>query len=336
MSKEEQRGSLAPGGKAAPVDAFLDEVNRGAGAHARSPRGRLVFALDATMSRQPTWDLAHLCRAACSSRRPALGGLDVQLVYFRGFGECRASRFVSGGQGLAALMAKIDCRGGHTQIGKVLRHVRDEAKRARVGALVYVGDAMEERLDELCAIAGELGLLGVKAFMFHEGDSVVAANAFREIARLTGGAYAAFDASAPARLAALLAAAAAYAAGGPSPSSAKPPKVARSAALAVPNALIGSDAAARRFSPPLYSALLGLRGFTRVPPALLARLSRRFGGIIRIAVGLFLVAARRRRDRDGGARREPLAARLFRSERPDRFSLGWRRPPLFRNFTGVT
>ena len=61
---------------------------------------------------------------------------------------------------------------------------------------------------------GELALLGVKAFMFHEGADPAAAGAFREIARLTGGAYAAFDQSAAQRLASLLAAAAAYAAGG--------------------------------------------------------------------------------------------------------------------------
>jgi hypothetical protein len=214
LSKEEQRGPLAPGGKAGPVDDFLQRVNRAPASHTESSRGRLIFALDATMSRQPTWDLAQSLQGRMFESTSALGGLDVQLVYFRGFGECRASRFVSGGQGLAALMAKIDCRGGHTQIGKVLRHVRDEAKAGRVGALVFVGDSMEERLDDLCAIAGELGLLGIKAFMFHEGDSVVAGNAFKEIARLTGGAYAAFDANAPARLAALLSAAAAYAAGG--------------------------------------------------------------------------------------------------------------------------
>jgi len=83
-----------------------------------------------------------------------------------------------------------------------------------VGALVYVGDAMEENVDALCGLAGELGLLGVKAFMFHEGADPAAARAFREIARLTGGAYAAFDQSAAQRLASLLAAAAAYAAGG--------------------------------------------------------------------------------------------------------------------------
>jgi hypothetical protein len=214
LSKEEQRGPLAPGRKAGAVEDFLQRVERSPVSHTESSRGRLIFALDATMSRQPTWDLAQSLQGRMFESTSALGGLDVQLVYFRGFGECRASRFVSGGQGLAALMSKIDCRGGHTQIGKVLRHVRDEAKGARVGALVFVGDAMEERLDDLAAIAGELGLLGVKTFMFHEGDSAVAANAFKEIARLTGGAYAAFDANAPARLAALLAAAAAYAAGG--------------------------------------------------------------------------------------------------------------------------
>jgi len=92
--------------------------------------------------------------------------------------------------------------------------VRTETRRAPVGALVYVGDAMEENVDSLCGLAGELGLLGVKAFMFHEGADPSAASAFREIARLSGGAYAAFDHTAAQRLASLLAAAAAYAAGG--------------------------------------------------------------------------------------------------------------------------
>ena len=89
-----------------------------------------------------------------------------------------------------------------------------EARKARTGALVYVGDAVEERVDPLCARAGELALLGLKCFMFHEGHDRGAEGCFREIARLTGGAYAAFDSAAPGRLGSLLAAAAAYAAGG--------------------------------------------------------------------------------------------------------------------------
>ena len=47
-----------------------------------------------------------------------------------------------------------------------------------------------------------------------QGQDRGAERAFREIARLTGGAYAAFDSSAPGKLGSLLAAAAAYAAGG--------------------------------------------------------------------------------------------------------------------------
>jgi hypothetical protein len=50
--------------------------------------------------------------------------------------------------------------------------------------------------------------------MFHEGHDPAAANAFKEIARLTGGVYARFDAGAPGALAALLRAAATYASGG--------------------------------------------------------------------------------------------------------------------------
>jgi hypothetical protein len=111
-------------------------------------------------------------------------------------------------------MSRIDVRGGSTQIKRVLAHARDEARRAKVGALVFIGDAMEENPDTLASLAGELALLGVKAFMFQEGQDPAARRTFAEIARLTGGAYGAFDAGASARLAALLRAAAAYAAGG--------------------------------------------------------------------------------------------------------------------------
>ena len=196
------------------VDAFLGEAGRLAPAAPSATAGRLIFALDATMSRQPTWDLATHLQAEMFKSASEVRGLAVQLVYFRGFGECRASRWVADARALTDLMARIDCRGGHTQISRVLSHVRSRASEERVRALVYVGDAMEEPLDDLCAQAGELGLLGVKAFMFQEGHNEIAANAFKEIARLTGGAYAQFDASAPQSLAALLRAAAAYASGG--------------------------------------------------------------------------------------------------------------------------
>jgi hypothetical protein len=197
------------------IDAFLQEARRISPLEGHdTPRPRLVFALDATMSRQPTWDLACRVQGQMFAQAGQAGGLLVQLVYFRGFDECRSSQWVEDSKTLTGLMTKIGCRGGLTQIGRVLRHVRTEAGRAPLRVLVYVGDAMEEPVDDLCQIAGELGLLGVKAFMFHEGRDPDAARAFQEIARLTGGAYARFDSSAPQTLSELLRAAAAYASGG--------------------------------------------------------------------------------------------------------------------------
>jgi len=194
------------------IDAFLAEAKRITPAAAA--RGRLIFALDATMSRQPTWDLACELQSEMFEAAAAVGGLSVQLVYFRGFGESRASPFVANARALRDLMVKIDCRSGQTQIGKVLSHVRREAEKRPVAALAYVGDAMEENPDHLCQIAREIGLLGVRAFMFHEGKEAAAEQTFREIARLTGGAYLPFNRASAAELRSLLNAVATYAAGG--------------------------------------------------------------------------------------------------------------------------
>ena len=155
------------------------------------------------MSRQPTWDMAQALQSRMFDAAARLGGLDVQLIYFRGLNECRATGFVSGGAGLAELMNRISVAGGATQMRRVLAHARDEARRARVGVLVFIGDAMEERIDPLLATAGELALTGVKAFMFQEGGDPLARRAFQEIARLTGGASETFDAGAAGRARAL-------------------------------------------------------------------------------------------------------------------------------------
>ena len=196
------------------IDAFLAHVRTAPSPGASGARGRLVFALDATMSRQPTWDRACRMQAEMFRETASIGGLSVQLVYFRGLGECRASKWVDAPERLGDLMTKIHCRGGTTQIEKVLRHTRQEAGKAPLQALVYVGDCMEENVDVLCGLAGELGLMKVPAFMFQEGREPTAASAFREIAKLSGGAYCPFDQNSSEQLRELLNAVAVYAAGG--------------------------------------------------------------------------------------------------------------------------
>jgi hypothetical protein len=201
------------------IDAFVQRARAlQAASSAQGQRGRLVFALDATASRQPTWDMAVQLQAEMFEE---VSNLDVQLLFYRGIGECQASGWVSSGERLANLMTKITCRAGETQIRKVLAHARRETEKAKV-TLVFIGDAIEENIDELAATAAELGHLGVRAFMFQEGTDDDVEYAFREIARLSGGAYCRFDANAPRQLAELLRAVAAFTVGGIKALEAKP------------------------------------------------------------------------------------------------------------------
>jgi hypothetical protein len=199
---------------AGEVDAFLSKLARVSPAAPVQGKGRLIFAMDATASREPTWDRACHIQGEMFQETAALGGLQVQLVFYRGFGECKAGPWVDSSTELVRRMTMVRCLGGQTQIRKILKHTLKEAERHRVNALVFVGDCMEEDVDELCHLAGQLGLRGVPAFMFQEGGEPVATRAFRQIARLTNGAYCGFDASSARQLRELLSAVAVFAAGG--------------------------------------------------------------------------------------------------------------------------
>jgi hypothetical protein len=194
------------------IAAFLDTA-------AKTPalsqvKGRLIFAIDATMSRQPTWDSAVEIQSDMFEVAQSIGGLGVQLVYFRGRGEFEASEWTTTPSALAARMRRVSTRSGFTQLRRVLAHAGEEARRTKVGALVYVGDCFEENADIVAKEAANLALLGVPAFMFHEGDDPGAAAVFKQVARLTKGVYARFDSGAARQLRDLLRAAAVYAAGG--------------------------------------------------------------------------------------------------------------------------
>ena len=197
-----------------PVEHFLKEVAQTPPPQPGSGRARLIFAMDATASREPTWDRACQVQGQMFLETAALGGLDVQLVYYRGFDECRASRWVDNPSDLVRLMTGVFCLAGQTKLGRVLRHAVRETDKKRVAALVFVGDCFEENLDEVGQIAGQLGMQGVRAFLFQEGRNPQAERAFRHIAKLTNGVHCRFDSSSPQQLRDLLGAVAAYAAGG--------------------------------------------------------------------------------------------------------------------------
>ena len=196
------------------VDAFINKIAATPVNNAVGTPGRLLFAMDATASRQPAWDTAARIQGEMFRETAALGGLDIQLAFYRGFGEFKVSQWTDSESELLGLMTSVACRAGETQIGKVLSHALNETSKQKVNALVFVGDSVEEDIDELGHKAGKLGLVGAPAFMFHEGDNPLAQFAFREVARLSNGAYCQFNYNAAQVLRELLGAVAVYAAGG--------------------------------------------------------------------------------------------------------------------------
>jgi hypothetical protein len=206
--------NIKPHAGTGDVEQFLAAVRTLPPVAASNKRGRLVLAMDATMSRQHSWDTALAIQGDMFAETGRIGGLEVQLVYFRGHNECRSSKWSSDPQSLARRMSGIRCMGGYTQIQRVLKHLRQAAGAGQVNACVYIGDSMEENIDQLAHVAGEIGLLGIPVFMFQEGRDPVAETAFREIARLTRGAYFRFGHDSAKVLRELLAAVAVYAAGG--------------------------------------------------------------------------------------------------------------------------
>jgi len=195
------------------VAAFLDKAAK-TPVKASGEQGRLIFALDATASREPTWDTACQLQAEMFRATGDLGGLSVQLCYYRGFNEFSAGDWCADTDALLRQMTAVRCLGGQTQLGRVLDHALGETRQKKVQALVFVGDALEEDPDAVCHKAGQLGMLGLPVFIFQEGSQPQVRSVFQQIAKLSGGAFAPFDAGSASQLRQLLSAVAVYAAGG--------------------------------------------------------------------------------------------------------------------------
>ncbi len=193
------------------VNKFLSKV---AATPVRKPsadRGKLIFMMDATASREPTWYRACRLQGEMFKATDSLGGLSIQLCYYRGFDEFKAHAWCSSGESLLQQMSDVRCRGGYTQINRALKYALSQPN---IQAVVFVGDAIEENPDALCQLAGKLGLLNIPLFMFQEGTHPQVQSIFTQMAQLSGGAYAPFDLNSASELKQLLSAVAVFAAGG--------------------------------------------------------------------------------------------------------------------------
>jgi len=213
MAKQSKKNAL-DSRKQDDVSGFLQKLHSLPRVNVGELKGRLLFCLDATASRESMWDQACQIQGEMFVETKELGGLEVQLVYYRGFEEFSFTKWTSRPDDLIKDMISVKCLGGRTQINKILLHALEESRKGRVSAIVFVGDSMEEDPDTLCHIAGKLGMRNLPVFVFQEGYDHVAKSTFVQIARLSGGAWCNFDSSSPQQLRDLLSAVAVYAAGG--------------------------------------------------------------------------------------------------------------------------
>jgi hypothetical protein len=197
------------------IQAFIGRVNN-TPLITGADKGRLIFAMDATASREHCWDMASHQHAAMFTEADKISALSVQLCYYRGFGEFKALPWMRGANEIKQALLSVNCLSGKTQIAKVLSHALSETRADKVDALVFIGDCVEENPDSLAALAGQLGILNLPLFIFQEGDNPGVGTIFSQLATLSGGAHCQFDQGSAKQLGQLLAAVAVYAAGGKS------------------------------------------------------------------------------------------------------------------------
>lgn len=180
----------------------------------RQKQSRLLFGIDATASRQPTWDAACRTQGELFTAAHQISNIAIQLCFYRGFGEFTVSDWLTSETDLKYQIEKVACQGGQTQILRLLKHAIFEHNKLAVRALLFIGDACEENQDQLYNLAGQCGLLQLPIFIFQEGTDRKATDSFRTLANLSGGVHTTFDASSASTLAALLGALSRYVVGG--------------------------------------------------------------------------------------------------------------------------
>lgn len=196
------------------IQAFVDKTQKLDKIRARGKSGRLMFSMDATASRELSWDQACHIQSEMFHEAMSIGSLEVQLTYYRGYGEFRATPWMDNSEALLRSMLRVHCLGGKTQVDKVLNQAITETQKNRIQALVFIGDAFEEDIDTVSQSAGKLGVLGVPMFCFQEGNDPLARIGFQQMAKLTNGAYCSFDSKSADQLKELLKAVAIFAVGG--------------------------------------------------------------------------------------------------------------------------
>ena len=151
---------------------------------------RIIFSLDATASRAPTWQQAQSLHEALFDAASETSELLLQLCYFRGMATFHASPWVATATGLRQELAEVYCEGGTTQLQRLLEHcLTQHPGSTSLKAIIFVGDAVEESANVLNDIAVRCRLAKRPLYIFQEGSDEAASRIFASMAALSGGVH---------------------------------------------------------------------------------------------------------------------------------------------------
>lgn len=217
MTKDLKSSNQRSPTRTGAVDQFLDKV-RNLPPAVRGQSGqysRIGFIIDATASRQTTWDMASQVQGEMLDTLSGINiPLSLQVLWFRGFQELKKTPWSSDGKKLAQLMSAVSCQAGQTQIERSLREILRQSRQQQIRAAVFIGDCCEEPEKPLLELAGKLALVNTPLFVFQEGHNQTASAVFDKICARSGGAWCQFSQSSPGMLLELLSAVAIFATGG--------------------------------------------------------------------------------------------------------------------------
>jgi hypothetical protein len=183
-------------------------------------RGCLGMVIDATASRDASWNAAKKIQRQLFARVSGDNRMVLRLVVMRG-GGFKDYGWHTDGEKLGSLIDRMQTDSGNTRIVDSLRAFIREPGGHKPAALILVGDCCEEKNADVLNAARELSQNGIRVYAFHEtvggttdrrANNSNAENLFRQVAAITGGAFAKFGNGMP--LADLCNAVAAYCAGG--------------------------------------------------------------------------------------------------------------------------
>jgi len=157
---------------------------------------KIGFLIDATGSREQTWELAQTIQAKMFQAVSGLKAVSLRLVYF-GNNRLTALGWDNNPNSVAKHMAAVRCRTGLTQIIEGLQSFIDERPDGKAAAIILIGDCFEESSSQAERAAILLKEKGIKVFSFVEGYDPTAQSVFRRISEITGGKFARFGSNMP-------------------------------------------------------------------------------------------------------------------------------------------